>query len=138
MTWQQLKDLEADELVTIGAHTISHSALAKLNDKDASDEIILSREHIKKQTDITCEHFCYPYGTADEANLREFSIARDAGYKTAVTTQKGMLYAGHIDHLHNLPRVSLNGDYQNIRYVKTYLSGLPFMLWNKFKKIHQY
>lgn len=138
MSWQQLKQLEQDELVTIGAHTISHSALAKLSDKDAQFEIEQSRAIIAKNTDIDCQHFCYPYGSADEANLREFKLTEKAGYKTAVTTQKGMLYKGHKQHLFALPRVSLNGNFQHIRYVKTYLSGLPFMLWNRFRKIHKY
>uniref|UniRef100_A0A2A4Z931 Chitooligosaccharide deacetylase n=1 Tax=OCS116 cluster bacterium TaxID=2030921 RepID=A0A2A4Z931_9PROT len=138
MSWVQLKQLEQDELVTIGAHTISHSAIAKLSDADAKIEIEQSRAIIRDKTGIECAHFCYPYGSAAEANLREFKLTEQAGYKTAVTTQKGMLYAGHKAHLHALPRVSLNGDYQHIRYVKTYLSGLPFMLWNRFRKIHKY
>lgn len=138
MSWEQLKRLEQDELVTIGAHTISHSAIAKLTDEQAVMEIEQSREIIKAHTGIECKHFCYPYGSPAEANKREFKLAKKAGYKTAVTTQKGMLYPQHKEYLHALPRVSLNGEYQNIRYVKTYVSGLPFMLWNKFKKIHQY
>lgn len=138
MSWSQLEQLEQDELVTIGAHTISHSAIAKLDEDQAKIEIEQSREIIKAKTGIDCAHFCYPYGSPAEANLREFKMTEGAGYKTAVTTQKGMLYAAHKDHLFALPRVSLNGEYQNIRYVKTYISGLPFMLWNKFKKIHIY
>ncbi len=138
ISWQQLKQLEQDDLVTIGAHTISHSALAKLSSTEANHEIVQSRDIIKQKSGIECQHFCYPYGTAAEAGTREFELTEQAGYKTAVTTQKGMLYNGHKNHLHALPRVSLNGNYQNIRYVKTYLSGLPFMLWNKFRKIHKY
>lgn len=138
MSWQQIREIEQDELVTIGAHTISHSALAKLTDADAKTEIEQSAAIIKAQTGIECMHFCYPYGSAAEANLREFKLTEEAGYKSAVTTQKGMIYANHKDHMFALPRVSLNGDYQNIRYVKTYISGLPFMLWNRFHKIHQY
>lgn len=138
MSWQQVKQLDQDELVTIGAHTISHSAIAKLSDADAKTEIEHSRQIIHDKTGILCEHFCYPYGSPAEANLREFKFAQQADYKTAVTTQKGMLYAGHKAHLYALPRVSLNGDFQHIRYVKIYISGLPFMLWNRFKKIHKY
>lgn len=138
MSWQQLKQLDQDDLVTIGAHTISHSAIAKLSDADAKIEIEQSRKIIHDKTGITCEHFCYPYGSAAEANMREFKMTEQAGYKTAVTTQKGMLYAEHKAHLYALPRVSLNGDFQHIRYVKTYISGLPFMLWNRFRKIHKY
>lgn len=29
-----------------------------------------------------------------------------------------------------LPRLSLNGSYQELRHVETLLSGVPFSLWN--------
>ncbi len=138
MSWQQLQELEQDPLCTIGAHTIDHSALAKLSNDEAKYQIEESKKIIKQRSNIECDVFCYPYGSPAEANLREFDLADKAGYNCSVTTQKGMLYAEHKHHLHALPRISLNGDYQHIRYVKTYLSGLPFILWNKFKKIHQY
>ena len=125
-------------MVTIGAHTIDHSALSKLGVEQAKKQIVMSAQIIKQNTGIHCEYFCYPYGSVGEVGLREFDLVKDAGYKAAVTTQKSMIYAEHKEHLYSLPRVSLNGDYQKIRYLKTYLTGLPFLLWNGLKKIHQY
>ena len=73
-----------------------------------------------------CRHFSYPYGCAKSAGPREFRIAEELGIETAVTTQKGLLYPEHAHELTALPRLSLNGDFQDIRYVKALLSGVPF------------
>ena len=41
-----------------------------------------------------------------------------------------MIFPGHVDRLTALPRVSLNGEYQALKYTELYLSGAPFTLWN--------
>ena len=65
---------------------------------------------------------------------REFRIAEELGLETAVTTQKGLLYPENVHELTALPRLSLNGDFQDIRYVKALLSGVPFALMNTLKR----
>jgi hypothetical protein len=55
-----------------------------------------------------------------------------------VTTQKGLLYPEHAQVLTGLPRLSLNGDFQDIRYVKALLSGVPFAVMNAMKRIADY
>jgi hypothetical protein len=32
-----------------------------------------------------------------------------------------------------LPRLSLNGDYQDLRYVRVMLTGAPFAFWNSLR-----
>jgi peptidoglycan/xylan/chitin deacetylase (PgdA/CDA1 family) len=81
-------------------------------------------------------HFSYPYGSACAAGPRDFGIARELGFDTAVTTRPGVLYAEHADHLTALPRVSLNGDYQALRYLDVLLSGLPFFVMNRFGRLN--
>jgi len=53
-----------------------------------------------------------------------------------VTTRPGHLFAEHADHLHALPRVSLNGLHQSEAAVKALLSGLPFWLWNRGRRVN--
>ncbi len=80
-------------------------------------------------------HLAYPYGSAEAAGAREFRLAKELGYRTAVTTRKGLVYAEHGEHLTALPRVSLNGDYQDERYLRVFLTGAPFAVWNGFKRL---
>jgi len=81
-------------------------------------------------------HFAFPYGFPAAAGSRDFKLAREAGFETACTTRHGVIYREHRDHLHALPRVSLNGHYQSMRYVDTLLSGLPTLIQNRGKKLN--
>ena len=62
--------------------------------------------------------------------------AANAGYEAAVTTRKGLIFSGHRDHLTALPRLSLAGEFQKLRYVDVLLSGSAFALWNGFRQLN--
>ncbi len=130
MDWDAIRELAKDPLVTIAAHTCSHLALAKLDEAEVRREMSESIARIEAEIGQPCRHFSYPYGCVASAGPREFAIARELGVATAVTTRKGLLQPSHADQLSALPRLSLNGDFQDIRYLKVMLSGVPFALWN--------
>jgi peptidoglycan/xylan/chitin deacetylase (PgdA/CDA1 family) len=135
LSWPQLQELVDNRLATIGAHTTSHRALSKLSPEDVAEELSRSREILRQRLGIEVRHVCYPFGDRNSAGRREFDIARGLGFDTATTTRKGVLVPEHRDHLHALPRISLNGDYQEARYVQALLSGLPTALLNRFRKL---
>jgi len=66
---------------------------------------------------------------------REFDLAKELGFETATTTRHGVIYPEHKDHMTALPRVSLNGHHQSMRYVNTLLSGIPTRFKNMGKKL---
>lgn len=123
-------------LLTIGAHTLTHPALASLAEADALAEMAEPKVWLEKLTGKPVQHFAYPIGKPDVAGRREFRLAQSAGFVSAVTTRPGMLFAGHAAHLHALPRLSLNGRYQSVRELEMLLTGLPFALWNAFRRIN--
>ena len=135
MTWDEIRELAKDPLVTIGAHTCNHMALAKLSEDEARQEMAGSVRRIEAELGQPCRHFSYPYGDATSAGPREFRLAREIGMRTAVTTDKGVIHAHHKAELTALPRLSLNGDYQDPRLVKVLMSGAPFALINAAKRL---
>jgi peptidoglycan/xylan/chitin deacetylase (PgdA/CDA1 family) len=135
LTWEEIEWLAGDPLVTIGAHTVSHPALAKLTEAEADYEMAESRRRIGEKIGKRPRHLAYPYGDPGSAGQREFAIAARLGFATAVTTRPGVLYTEHGVHLTALPRVSLNGDYQSLRYLDLFLTGAPFALWNGFRRV---
>ena len=135
MDWNEVRELAADPLVTIGAHTRRHMALAKLDAASAREEMASSVMRIEQELGRQCRHFSYPYGCEKSAGTREFDLARELGMATAVTARKGQIDAAHSDCLTGLPRFSLNGDYQDPRYIQVMLSGMPFRLWNALGRV---
>ena len=136
MDWDEVRQIAKSPLCTIGAHTIHHYAVSKLTDDEVLQEVTQSRERIEKEIGTRPEFFAYPYGDEVSAGPRDFDIVKQAGFKLAVTTRKGVVYSQHSEHLTALPRLSLNGAYQQTHYVDALLSGVPFALFNKFKKLN--
>ncbi len=135
MSWSELAQLAVDPLVTIGAHTVNHPILSKLSADAVRAEMDLSRSVIEAALAVRPEHLSYPYGDRSSAGAREFEIAAALGFKTEVTTRPGMLFAEHNHCLTALPRISLNGDFQRLRYVRVLLSGSATAMWNGFRRV---
>ena len=135
MNWPEIAQLAADPLVTIGAHTVNHPMLAKLPKETARSEMDLSRSVIEAALAVRPQHLSYPIGDRSSAGAREFEIAKELGFKTAVTTRPGVLFRRHQQHMTALPRISLNGEYQRLRYLKVLLSGSATAMWNGFKRL---
>jgi peptidoglycan/xylan/chitin deacetylase (PgdA/CDA1 family) len=134
MTWEDIAELSRDPLVTIGAHTVNHPILRKTSDRVARSEMEMSRAVIESAIGIRPEHFAYPVGDPTSAGPREFALAAELGFRTAVTTQPGVLFREHRHHLTSLPRISLNGEYQQLRYLRVLMSGAATAMWNGFRK----
>jgi peptidoglycan/xylan/chitin deacetylase (PgdA/CDA1 family) len=135
MSWDELKPFADDPLVTIGSHGVSHCNLARQSEAIAADELSASRARIESMLQRPVVHLAYPYGDRIAAGAREFQLARAAGYKTAVTTRPGMIFPESADHLTALPRVSLNGNYQDARILPVLTSGAATAMWNGFRRI---
>jgi peptidoglycan/xylan/chitin deacetylase (PgdA/CDA1 family) len=132
---ETLRSLAGAPGVTIGAHTLSHPMLAKHPEDVARREMAGSKAWLEEALEVPVRHFAYPVGDPGSAGPREFALAKEAGFASAVTTRPGHLFAEHAEHLHALPRVSLNGLHQSEAALKALLSGLPFLLWNRGRKV---
>ena len=131
MDWAELQTFQDEPLCTIGAHTVHHYELAKLPEEQARQEMALSAEIIMAQFGSTPKHLSFPIGGLDSAGEREYKIARDLGFDSAVTTRPGGVYARHKEQLTALPRISLNGQFQQQRYVDTLATGALFSMMSR-------
>ncbi|MFC3706024.1 polysaccharide deacetylase family protein [Devosia honganensis] len=123
MDWRELRLFADEPLCTIGAHTVHHYELAKLAADAAREEMLRSAEIIEVQLGMRPRHFSYPLGGPLSCGPREFALAAELGFDTAVTTRPGGLYPHHLRIPTALPRVSLNGNFQRRRYVDVFASG---------------
>jgi len=127
----ELKSLALNPFATLGAHTVSHRALAGLGEEEARGEMAQSAERVAALAGRAPEAFAYPYGDRAAVSPREHRLAAELGFRVAVTTEPGTLSPGSFDAPTALPRISLNGLYQKRKYVGALASGIPFRLMRR-------
>jgi peptidoglycan/xylan/chitin deacetylase (PgdA/CDA1 family) len=136
LDWGGIEALARHPLCTIGVHTLTHPMLAKHAPEAMRRELAESRQLIEAHVAKPARHLAYPVGDAASAGPREFAMAADLGFISAVTTRPGMLFPGHHAHSHALPRLSMNGNWQSLDSLEILLSGLPFALWNRGRRVN--
>ena len=134
MNWREISELAQDPLCTIGAHTIHHYAVARLSEKEATWEMRESANILQSELDEKTRFFAFPYGFVLAAGARDFAIAMGLGFDMSLTSRQGVLRRSHVKKLHSLPRISVNGKFQSVRYIVTLLSGLPTLFLNRGSK----
>lgn len=104
LDWDGVRALSASPFVEIGAHTISHPSLARLDDAAVHAEMAGSRDRLALETGRQVRHFAYPYGTGDTVGARELRLAAELGFGSAVSTNPGNLFRRHAEARHSWPR----------------------------------
>jgi peptidoglycan/xylan/chitin deacetylase (PgdA/CDA1 family) len=120
MDWGEIAELAADPLCSIGAHTMTHAALARLPREAALREITGSVEEIAAKLGKRPTSLAFPYGYPAAAGAREARLTEEAGLRASFTTQPGFIPAE--GSRHGLPRVSVNGLFQELRFLDVLLS----------------
>jgi peptidoglycan/xylan/chitin deacetylase (PgdA/CDA1 family) len=134
LSWAQIRELSADPLVTIGAHTENHLLLKELPIEVARSEITNGRLRLEEMLAKRIEHFAFPFGGANAAGSREFQLVRDAGFKTGVTTRLANIFPTHSQHLECLPRIDM-GLFPDFASLKSALDGWVPARMNHFKRV---
>ena len=136
MDWNEVAAFANHPLVSIGAHSHTHRRLAQWPLAEAREEMAGSKTALEARIGRRVESFAYPVGDPTSAGPREFELARETGFACAVTTRPGMLFPEHAQHLGALPRVSLNGLWQEAGHLEVLLTGAPFALWNRGRRLN--
>jgi peptidoglycan/xylan/chitin deacetylase (PgdA/CDA1 family) len=80
MTQEELQKLAESPWTTIGAHTVSHSALSALTEAQQREEIFSSKTTLEKLTGKETTTFSYPFGRKQEYNKTSLRLCREAGF----------------------------------------------------------
>ncbi len=95
MTWDDCRELQAAGM-TLGAHTCGHVRLSELDPAQSDREIRESKARIERELGHPCHHFAAPWGRPgiDFDPAVHPQQARNAGFKSFMTTQSGSNMAG--------------------------------------------
>lgn len=124
MSWDDARRL-AEQGFELGAHTVSHPILSRLDRRRAAAEIVDSIEAIETHAGVRPVTFCYPNGRACDFNADAMDLLRDQGVLGAVTAEEGVLDRAWLKRadraFYRLPRLGLPDSMP--RFVQ-YISGL--------------
>lgn len=84
MTSQEVKELAAGGLISVGAHTMTHCTLSMETEERQAYEIEESKKFLEKLLGGKVESFSYPFGSASDANDITRDIVRQAGYNCGI------------------------------------------------------
>lgn len=104
LTTAQVMKMASDPLVTIGSHSMAHERLSLMAEEAVLFEMQESRRKLENWSDTQIRHFAYPFGRSDACGPREFAIAKQSVFRTAVTTRQGNIFPEHSNFLECLPR----------------------------------
>ncbi|MGH7553878.1 MAG: polysaccharide deacetylase family protein, partial [Longimicrobiales bacterium] len=74
LSWEDARELAGAEQVEVGAHSVSHRALAQLPPQESYAEMAESRTRLTRELRRPIDFFAYPYGGV-ESGAREFGFA---------------------------------------------------------------
>ncbi|MCS7031195.1 MAG: polysaccharide deacetylase family protein [Gloeomargarita sp. SKYG116] len=98
VTWEQLREMAQNPLVTITSHSVTHPLdLRPLDDAALERELVESKQVLERELGRPIHYFVYPVGHYDE---RVWTATRKAGYLAAFTMRNGPeFYAGESQDL---------------------------------------
>ncbi len=120
MSWEQVRNVSAVDM-TIGAHTVTHPILSRVDGKQARDEISDSRHELFEALGQPVNWFCYPQGGPADFNADTVAAVREAGFRGCYTAFQNPTHTGEEM---TLPRYSISGNFDHFRWV---LCGAEFL-----------
>ena len=102
MSAQRLRELRRVG-IDIGSHGLTHQRLAEIDHDGARVEVARSRDRLEQLLGEPVAHFCYPYGSYDDAVV---DMVAAAGYRSAVTCDRASAFPGA--QLLRLPRKAIS------------------------------
>ena len=121
MSWDDVRKLHRNKIVSFGLHPASYVRLNEANDaeirRQINNSIIRFRDVFKKDPVF----FAYPFG---EYTLDYRNIVAESGFAAAFGQQSGVAYAGA--DMFSLPRFSMTENYGGLDRFRMAATALPF------------
>lgn len=90
MNWEEVLEMDKNEWVSFGAHTVHHPILGYLtNPEEAAYEVRASRTQLEQRLGHPVRSFAYPVGWLEQAGYAGVRAAHEADFDWAVTAVYG-------------------------------------------------
>ena len=88
--WNEIKEM-SQNIINIGAHTITHPNLQKISLEETKNEILGSKEEIEKTIGRDVDYFAYPFGMYNDEII---DLVNFLGFKGAFGCGTGLIRKG--------------------------------------------
>lgn len=120
MSWEQIREMAADPLVTIGSQTASHLHMIEAGLDANARDLAQSNDRFEAELGHAPDLIAYPYGEFDAGAI---DAVKAAGFVAAFGQHSGAF--GPESNLFGLPRFAMNEDYGDLARLKTAAGALP-------------
>jgi peptidoglycan/xylan/chitin deacetylase (PgdA/CDA1 family) len=120
LDWAQIEEM-CKNGIDIGAHTVNHPDLTKINVEEVEEEICQSKKTIEERLNRQVSHFAYPYGLGENYNKNIERIAKNLDFQSICTAETGI--------------VTIKSDVFNLKRVSMPNSSLSHSIWKICKYI---
>lgn len=123
MSWNQIREMATDPMVTIGSQTASHLHMIDADIATNSADIEKSNRRFKEELGQVPDLIAYPYGEFNDAVI---AVARQAGFIAGFGQHSGAFGIG--DDVFRLPRFAMNETYGDVARLRTAAGSLPLLV----------
>jgi peptidoglycan/xylan/chitin deacetylase (PgdA/CDA1 family) len=88
LSWDEVVEMHRHG-ISFGSHTVTHAILSRISIDEARAELVESRREIERRLGAPCVALAYPNGRPADYTPEVQALARDAGYRCALTTVFG-------------------------------------------------
>lgn len=120
MSWDQIREIAADPLVTIGSQTASHLHMIDSTDAQNTADLEQSNRRFHEELGNVPDLIAYPYG---EYSSRVIALVKQAGFQAGFGQHSGAF--GAETGLFELPRFAMNETYGDLARLRTAAGALP-------------
>ncbi|MDA2909563.1 polysaccharide deacetylase family protein [Nitrospiraceae bacterium AH_259_D15_M11_P09] len=115
MTWKDAEWL-VGEGHTIGAHTVTHTALSQLYEEALNEEIVTAGDNIEQRLGISAEWFAFPFGSIDSVSSAAFRLIKKR-YRYCCSSIRGRNKGGTYPYAIRRDPVDFNSPAQFVRFL---------------------
>lgn len=120
MSWEQLREMAKDPLVTIGSQTASHLHMIDTDGATNAADIEKSNQRFRQEMGFVPNLMAYPYGEFDDAVV---AATRNGGFIAGFGQHSGAV--GATDDIYRLARFAMNETYGDLARLRTSAGALP-------------
>ena len=128
-SWAMLKEM-AENGIHIQTHGHTHRFFTDLSEKEALDELVLSKQLVEQHTEKNVYALSFPGGYFKS---RDVNYAHKVGYRFCFTSDTGIIDPDDFDFLQQLPRVAIKCDTTNDTFTKIVTAQKALFFKMRFK-----